>query len=444
MRNIARFLLLLTSFPVFSLLFFSSCAEDVSVGPTGPTVRHAIEFLDSTITLKAVYLSPREEPSVILNAGVSFRILSDSARILSYSMQIGNVATAYVPAQGILTYQSQFAISVQETFSSITPFISKPTVVLAVHLQSFVNAAESTHVVTYLTQRSVEWTGVQEPNVSKLNPRGRVVSAGELLWAKDNSGFYFHTIQNGNSVVSFFDLSDSSVSDVTPVSESFIAYDLSNNGTELLTGPTSASAGRIAILNLATGSSTALVASIPDRSIISARFSSNDSSVVFSTERADSATSGDVCLIRRNGTPPVILAALTGFSSPEILRWLPTSNDKFAFHPDGATLYIYSLADATISNFPFTPPFIPASLLDDGFTVLGVRVERDGTSVTESHIWKYTIADQAVRQLSFVNEVVSDLRLSPDGKMLVFTSRRDGKLGLYLLNAPGVLAKRTD
>ncbi|MBI4418658.1 MAG: PD40 domain-containing protein [Ignavibacteriales bacterium] len=74
----------------------------------------------------------------------------------------------------------------------------------------------------------------------------------------------------------------------------------------------------------------------------------------------------------------------------------------------------------------------------------GVRVERDGTSVTESHIWKYTIADQAVRQLSFVNEVVSDLRLSPDGKMLAFTSRRDGKLGLYLLNAPGVLAKRTD
>lgn len=424
-----------------SLLSFLmiSCADDSLLGPPTYTPRHAVALMDSTVTLKAQYIPPSTEPSVLLNAGVALRILSDSARVTAFSVGIGNITRHYLPAPGTLTYNSLYTISLQESFSGMTPFISRPEVRLEVHLKTWLGAAESTHVFLHISRHLVDWTGVAEPTLKQVE-MGDGLGVGALIWAKDNSGFFFPGIVGGKNVASFYRLSDSSVTRKTPDTESVRAFDLSHSGTHLLIGPDSAD-GSLALLDLNTGGSTPVLTPLAGFRITSAAISSNDSSIAFSVTATGSLFSGDLRLVRR-GAAPEIIATLQGIPSPSVLRWLATSNDKFFYVSGSTPLFVYSVSDSTVSPFPFGQEFRPYSVLDDGFTALGIRYEHDGTTVTEGHVWKYTITGQPVRQLTFANEVVSALRLSPDGSKLAFIAQRGGDVGLYVLNVAGVLAKR--
>ncbi|MEP0823326.1 MAG: hypothetical protein HRF44_10805 [Ignavibacterium sp.] len=442
MREVTKLLL-----PPFLILPFSlfvfSCADDEPLGPARPPVRHAIQLIDSSYVLAATYIPPSTDPVLTLNAGISLRILSDSARVAAYSVGIGNVTKHYVPVQGTLSYNSLFTIALQETFTGIVPFISRPAVELVVELKTYVGLIESTLVFTHVSQRIVDWTGVQEPGLEEIDAgAGQTVSTGELIWARDNSGFFFSAVQSGKSIVSFYKLADSSVTSTTPVDDSFRAYDVSQSGGNLLIGPSTGTPGGLLLLEIGTGLTTPLLAALPDRIITSARFSSNDSGIVLTTHHTDSSALNEVWLYRRGGGSIARMSALSDGTSLRIVRWLPSSNDKFVFHRFGSALSVYSLSDSTISTFPFTAPFYPSSLLDDGFTVLGTRTIADGSLVVESHVWKYTLTDQAVRQLTYVDEVLFEAKLSPDGTKLAFLAQRGGKLGLYVLKVTGVLGKR--
>lgn len=441
MREFLKFLLP----PLFILplsLFVFSCADDEPLGPARPPVRHAVQLLDSSFILTAAYIPPATDPVLLLNAGVSLRILSDSAKVEAYSIGIGNVTKRYLPIQGMLSYNSQFTISLQETYRGIVPFISRPAVEVVLELKTYVGLIESTLVVTHVSQQVVDWTGVQEPGLKELDPgTGRTISTGEVIWARDNSGFFVPTLQSGKSVVAFYKLVDSSVTDKTPADESFRAYDVSHDGENLLVGPATETPGGLALLETVTGVMTPLFGPLQDRIITSAKMSGNDSSIVLTTQHIDSSTVNEVWLYRRGGSPARI-SVLSAASPARMVRWLQTSNDKFVFHRFGPALSVYSVTDSTISTFAFTPPFFPSSLLNDGFTVLGIRSIAEGSPVVESHVWKYTLTDQAVRQLTFVDEVVLEAKLSPDGTKLAFIAQRGGDVGLYVLNVAGVLAKR--
>lgn len=420
-------------------LLILSCTDDSLLGPPGFTPRHAVALLDSTITLKAQYLPPSSEPSIHLQAGVTLRILADSAQVTAYSAGIGTITKHYTPATGMLTYNSQYTIALQELFSGITPFVSHPIVQIEVQMKTFVGATESTYVFLHASRNTVDWTGVAEPTLKDV-ATGDGLGVGALLWANDNSGFYFPGIVGTKNVVSFYRLSDSSVARITPEAESILAFDLSHAGTELLTGPASDD-GSLSLLDPATGASTPIFAPLTGLRITSAAFSSNDSAIAFSVQPAGSPFTGDLWLVRR-GAAPGGIPALQGIPSPRVLRWLATSNDKFFYLSGNTPLFVYSVSDSTVSAFPIGQEFLPCAVLDDGFTVLGIRYEHDGSTVIESHVWKYTITGQPVRQLTFADEVISALRLSPDGTQLAFIAQRGGNVGLYVLNVAGVLAKR--
>jgi hypothetical protein len=389
--------------------------------------------------LSARFPTGQSHPELRIQLSLALRIDADSGRVIHYSVQAAQAERQYLPPPNTIPYGSQYSLSVIETFQSLSPWTSNPSIRVRVEVKTWVGTNDSTKTVEIHTQRPVSWVDAGEPGLRSVTMKTGYELLGGIAWAGDNLGFYFHSrwTQNQNEVIQYFRLSDSSIADVSPTSGSFRLLDVSHDQQFLLLADGGTRASNLYLYNKS-GSLHRLLVEARDSAIItSGRFSHSDYRVAFSTVRGVSRTEPGVRLFDARDSTVTRFDLLSSFPAHTILTWLPSSNDRFVFHAGGAHLHVFSVGSRGLTSFGFPSPFLPRALLPDGFTVMGWRVE--GTE--EDHVWLYTIGGEPVKQLTFLGQATAEASISPNGRNLTFIGRRGGALRLFVLPLSGVFDK---
>jgi hypothetical protein len=415
-------------------LFASACDVAAPEDPVQPRT-HTISLTDTSILLSARFSTGFTTPELRVHLTMTVQTQADSAKILSYEVEVGGSSRQLLAPLATIYNGTHYVISINELFQNLKPWVSKPKVRVALLLRSYLNKRDSLRTFEMVKFQTVQWDSSVEPGLRQVPFESNQRITTGIVWSKDSEGFYFHVIngQTQRTSIQYYRLWDSSVVSVTPPTASLQALHLSNNNQSLLVTDVGVAPSNLYIISRTTGAQRLLWETRDSIRITSARYSTSDYKIVFSGARSG-GSEYPMYLMDLRDSSVVRLEIPSRYRNQEITGWLTNSNDKFVFHTAGRWLYIYTISSLSLSTVTFPEPFRPHSLLPDGFSVLGVRVEDADAVVRESHIWLYDI-----RQLSFLPEVVSDLELSPNGKLLAFVSVRGGVPRLFLLPVSNIL-----
>ena len=112
------------------------------------------------------------------------------------------------------------------------------------------------------------------------------------------------------------------------------------------------------------------------------------------------------------------------------MSWLPGSNDVFAFHNYGSSIFTYSLSSGSLATINYAQGNFPRQLCADGIHLIGVQ---NITGSEQWHSFLYDVSGHTLRQLTYATEAAFEPALSPDGKKLAFLANRPDTLKLYVL-----------
>lgn len=368
---------------------------------------------------------------------------ADSARILNYEIEVGGSSRQLLSPLATIYNGTDYLISINEVFQNLKPWNSKPRVRVALLLRSYLNKKDSLRTFELVKSQPVQWDSSVEPGLKKVSVAANQLITNGLVWSKDNEGFFFHvnSLNQGTSI-QYYRLWDSSIVSVTPPTAYFRALHIANNNQSLLVTDVGTRPSNLYVLTRSTGAQRLIWEARDSIQVTSARYSTSDYRIAFTGTRLPAGSEHPVYLMDLRDSSVVRLELPSRYRSQQITSWLTASNDKFVFHAQASALHIYSIGVQSLSTVTFPEPFRPRFLLPDGFGVLGIRIEEADTEARESHLWLYDISQVPVRQLTFLPEVVSDFELSPNGRILAFTSQRGGTLQLFILTVSNILEKR--
>ncbi len=367
---------------------------------------------------------------------------ADSARILNYEIEVGGSSRQLLSPLATIYNGTHYVVSINEVFQNLKPWNSKPRVRIALLLRSYLNRKDSLRTFELVKSQPVQWDSSVEQGLKKVSVATNQQITKGIVWSKDNEGFFFHVISSQKTSIQYYRLWDSSTVSVTPLTASLRALHLANNNQSLLVTDAGTGPSNLYVITRSTGVQRLIWEARDSIQVTSARYSTSDYRIAFSGTRLPPGSEHPVYLMDLRDPSVVRLELPSRYQSQQITSWLTASNDKFVFNTQGAALHFYSVGAASLSTVTFPEPFRPRLLLPDGFGVLGIRIEEADIVVRESHLWLYDISQIPVRQLTFLPEVVSDLELSPNGKLLAFTSQRGGTLQLFVLTVSNLLEKR--
>lgn len=437
-----------SSLPAFLLLFLlafflvlgsSACDVAEPDAPVEPR-SHAISLTDTSILLSARFTGSSPTPELRVHLTMTVQTQADSAKILSYEIEVGGSSRQLLAPLATIYNGTHYVISINELFQNLKPWVSKPRVRVALLLRSYLNKRDSLRTFEMVKFQPVQWDSSVEPGLKQVAVGSNQQVARGIVWSKDSEGFFFHVIdgQTQRTSIQYYRLWDSSIVSVTPPTASLQALHLTNNNQSLLVTDVGIAPSNLYIINRFSGVQRLLWETRDSIQITSARYSASDYKIAFSGMRLV-GSEYPVYLMDLRDSSVTRLEIPSRYRNQQITGWLAASNDKFVFNTNGTMMYIYTISSTQLSTVTFPEPFRPRTLLPDGFSVLGVRVEEADNVVRESHIWLYDISQNPVRQLSFLPEVVLDMELAPNGRLLAFVTVRGGAPRLFVLPVSNIL-----
>lgn len=423
-------------------LVLVACEEDLSVIWPPPPAQWPLPLavVDSSSTAEASFDSLGPGPDVTISARITVRAESDSLQLVSYSLYAYGTILEDSIRQRNIRQGDVDSVRIVVSFERPRPVSRFAEVNVSLRYRSYRAGVFSTMFRTVTLRPELEWHGQSEPGLRPVNYDSRIQSTGRIIWSRNADGFYFEGRVASSQMVYFYSLSDSSILDVTPPSAAYGALDISHDNRYLLMADNTGAAANLYLYEIQSRQLRILLPAMPDMLIASGAFSANDNLIVFNTIKITPGSSEYPVWLFNRADSTLAGISTVNETSTTITSWFPNSNDRFAYHTHNTWIGLYSISTGRLSRVFFPYPNYPRFLLNDGFSVIGMRIDdARGGGVAESHVWVYNLLGEAVAQLTFLPEIVFDFSLSPDGRTLAFAGYRNGAWGLWILPTEGIM-----
>lgn len=406
----------------------------VDTKPEPLQVFEGVSVIDSNFTLRAIYAPEAFKPDLSIKAKIKLHVAAKFVKNVSFTIIITNIAKSYSSEMKLSRTDSTISIEIEDIFTGIEPFVFKPLVTTKIELYCVINNVDSTCMVEFKSKPEVLWNGLSEPDLKRIKCyASNYRPSGPLVWEPNGNGLYFHGTYGIYSQLLYYSLLDQSTHALTASTSDYKICDISHDGEVLLVVDARAEPENIYLFDISTKKMEVLLPARENYRVTSARFSFNDSLIAFVAETHPSPGMHSIWLYCRNDSTLIELKSIS-VNDPKITSWYPESNDSFVLHDYGRSLYIYSIGDTSLSKYYFDTPFYPRYIVRGGSHVLGMQInEIVSSTVTESHVWIYSIHGDPISQLTFYPEVIFSYSLSSDNAKLAVTGHRDEEFGLWLL-----------
>ena len=424
------------------LVVFCACNDTTPVSPLHPEHMRARQFamLDSSITLRAVYVTSSEPPAVILNTRIVLKTLADSAAFAHYYVYCNNFSKYDSLMLPSLRYDEPDTIWIADTLFNLKPLTRDLFVNLTFVGRTYVAQQESSSAWIHTFEGEVAWGNLTEPGLVPALYDSSVQIVPTIVWMKSGSGFYFTGLVGTVSSIYRFMIGGGTNERLSlPFSDPKLLDISSDDQTLLLTRYYSPD-----VYEYDVGSANLrLIIPITDSiGTGAASYSFDGSKIVLSTVRLDTQEwITRLYLWHRTDSSLQLIPNIGGVNVRRPVSWLPNSNDRFAVETGSLFVTFVTLSTGTMTTVPNLFPGYDWQLLQNGFGLAGLQMHRR-IDPQENHVWLTDILGGEVQQLTFHPNYITSFSVSPDGTMLSFSGWRDNRIGIWILPLNGLLRGR--
>ncbi len=411
------------------------CEEEttnVITDSTSTSYKHII-VSDTNVTATIQFEADSITARVHLDAVLRLKTEVDSVRIIQYTISGYNTTISSDTSNKIIRRNFRDTLHIRHTFKNPIPFTEYFTGTIQLRYISYLSGSASTFYLQIQQNKKVDWQGKSEPGIFQIPMANPNQFTSGHLWARAGNGFYFNLYAAGNEKLSYYSLTDSSITEIALPITRFNIFDISHEDRYLLLCDNNGKPSNMYVYDFQTSQLRVIIDSLPSTYINSGKFSADDSKIVFGTRKhLSNSYEYKVWLLNRKDSTLRSIEEFMG-SATSVISWFPKSNDKFVLSGNSTSLLFYSLLSQTKDTRYFSYPFYPKILLEDGYSILGLRYNYSGSS-SESQIMLYSIFGQMLTQLTFYQNDIFGSALSPDGTKLLFTGYRNNKWGMWIKN----------
>ncbi|MBI3586520.1 MAG: PD40 domain-containing protein [Ignavibacteriales bacterium] len=436
---------------IMILVITLSACNDSGVSTTSePTQKKFISILDSSLTITASLHNGSDKPTVIVRGKILYRVEIESVALLSVKLQYSFSAKPLDVSGKSKSYGQLDSIIINDTLKNVLPFTNKPLKKIQLKLRVNDLNITSTEVVDLNIKAFCKWEGNPEPGILNIPLRSnQSVRTGDIFWARNGSGFYFHISRNESEIVCFYSLTTSSIDEITPPNMLLRAFEETPDGKYLLLADNNAQPSNIYLFDLTSRTMATLIPARDSLIVTSASCSANGKTIAFTTmPTGHVAYAISMWLFDRTDASLKQVNPTSLPSYQTITGWVQGSNDKIVFHMNFMDILFFSISNQATSRVYYSYNFYPRNLLADRFSVLGSftfqNISFDVIEVGEIQLALFDITGQPVKQLTFSPGLIFDYAIAPDGSKLAFSAYRNTTkaLELFLLPLQGhILAK---